>query len=47
MACVGGCMNGAGCLHHGEKNVLDVDKYGREAKETTVESSVNLFNLYK
>ena len=31
MACVGGCIGGAGCLTHGEKNKAEVDKYGREA----------------
>ena len=30
MACVGGCINGAGCLTHGEKNKAEVDKYGRQ-----------------
>ena len=33
MACVGGCIGGAGCLTHGEKNKAEVDKYGREAFE--------------
>ncbi|MDE6302615.1 MAG: 4Fe-4S dicluster domain-containing protein, partial [Clostridia bacterium] len=33
MACVGGCIGGAGCLTHGEKNKAEVDKYGREAYE--------------
>ena len=35
MACVGGCIGGAGCLTHGEKNKDEVDKYGREALEKT------------
>ena len=30
MACIGGCIVGAGCLTHGEKNKAEVDKYGRE-----------------
>ena len=30
MVCVGGCIGGAGCLTHGEKNKSEVDKYGRE-----------------
>ena len=29
MACLGGCIGGAGCLTHGEKNKAEVDKYGR------------------
>ncbi len=36
MACVGGCIGGAGCLTHGEKNKSEVDKYGREAFEKTI-----------
>ena len=28
MACVGGCIGGAGCLTHGEKNKAEVDAYG-------------------
>ena len=36
MACVGGCIGGAGCLTHGEKNKAAVDSYGREALEKTI-----------
>lgn len=36
MACVGGCIGGAGCLTHGEKNKANVDAYGREALEKTI-----------
>ena len=36
MACVGGCIGGAGCLTHGEKNRAQVDVYGREAFEKTI-----------
>lgn len=36
MACVGGCIGGAGCLTHGEKNKMEVDKYGMEAHEKTI-----------
>ena len=36
MACVGGCIGGAGCLTHGIKNKAEVDKYGREAYEKTI-----------
>ena len=42
MACVGGCINGAGCLTHGEKNKAEVDKYGREALEKTISDAVSL-----
>ena len=31
MACIGGCIGGAGCLTHGAKNKAEVDKYGMEA----------------
>jgi len=40
MACVGGCIGGAGCLTHGEKNKADVDKYGREALEKTITDAI-------
>ena len=42
MACVGGCIGGAGCLTHGEKNKAEVDKYGREAMEKTISDAVAL-----
>ncbi len=42
MACVGGCIGGAGCLTHGEKNKSEVDKYGREALGKTISDSLSL-----
>ena len=42
MACVGGCIGGAGCLTHGEKNKAEVDKYGREAWEKTISDAVSV-----
>ena len=42
MACVGGCIGGAGCLTHGEKNKAEVDKYGREALEKNISDSISL-----
>ncbi|MBQ9393992.1 MAG: 4Fe-4S dicluster domain-containing protein [Proteobacteria bacterium] len=45
MACVGGCIGGAGCLTHGEKNKAQVDKYGREAMEKTISSAISILNL--
>lgn len=42
MACVGGCIGGAGCLTHGEKNKADVDKYGMEAYEKSIEQAISL-----
>lgn len=45
MACTGGCIGGAGCLTHGEKNKADVDKYGREAMEKTITDALRVTNL--
>lgn len=42
MACIGGCIGGAGCLTHGEKNKAEVDKYGREAMEKSIVSAVSM-----
>lgn len=42
MACVGGCIGGAGCLTHGEKNKSDVDKYGKEAMEKTIKDAISI-----
>ena len=39
MACIGGCIGGAGCLTHGEKNKLAVDKYGKTAGDKTISES--------
>ncbi|MBR3017193.1 MAG: 4Fe-4S dicluster domain-containing protein [Clostridia bacterium] len=41
MACIDGCIGGAGCLTHGEKNKAEVDKYGREALEKTIHDAVS------
>ena len=42
MACISGCINGAGCLTHGEKNKAEVDKYGREALEKTISDAISI-----
>lgn len=42
MACLGGCIGGAGCLTHGEKNRDEVDKYGREAYEKTIGDAISV-----
>ena len=42
MACMGGCIGGAGCLTHGEKDKAEVDKYGREAFEKTIGDAVSI-----
>ncbi len=44
MACVGGCIGGAGCLTHGPKSRADVDKYGREALEKTIADAVAMLS---
>lgn len=40
MACMGGCIGGAGCLTHGEKDKTQVDKYGKEAFEKTISDAI-------
>ncbi len=47
MACVGGCIGGAGCLTHGDKNKAEVDKYGKEAYEKTIADALAVLNLPK
>ncbi len=42
MACVNGCIGGAGCLTHGDKNKNDVDKYGDLAKEKTILDAIEV-----
>ncbi len=42
MACIGGCIGGAGCLTHGEKNKAEVDKYGQEALEKTIKGATGI-----
>ena len=44
MACVNGCIGGAGNLTHGEKNKAAVDKYGREALEKTIKDAIAFLN---
>lgn len=40
MACVGGCIGGAGCLTHGETNRAKVDEYARAAGDKTISEAV-------
>ncbi len=42
MACIGGCIGGAGCLTHGDKNKAEVDKYGKQAYEKTIADAVSV-----
>ena len=47
MACVGGCIGGAGCLTHGAKNKSEVDKYGKEAFEKTITDAISQLGKVK
>ena len=47
MACEGGCINGALCITHVQRNVPDVEKYAGEATEKTIDHSVRLYNAKK
>ena len=42
MACFGGCIAGAGCLTHGDKDKEQVDNYGREAYEKTIREAISV-----
>lgn len=45
MACVGGCIGGAGCLTHGERNKNEIDNYGKEAQEKTILGAIAKFDI--
>lgn len=47
MACLGGCIGGAGCLTHGDKNKTEVDEYGREAMEKSILSATAVLKIKK
>ena len=47
MACVGGCIGGAGCLTHGLSNATKIDIYGKQASNQTITSAVSEENLKK
>ena len=42
MACIDGCIGGAGCLTHGAKNKAEVDKYGKEAFEKSIKEAIGV-----
>lgn len=42
MACIGGCIGGAGCLTHEEKDKREVDKYGQQAYEKTIKDAISV-----
>ncbi len=45
MACIGGCIGGAGCLTHAAKDKTLVDKYGKEAKEKTITDAISVYHI--
>ena len=44
MACVGGCIGGAGCLTHGDVNKLHVDKHSKKSSFTQIADAVDAMN---
>ena len=42
MACEGGCIGGAGCLTHRDKNRLEVDNFSREVIERNIGDAVRV-----
>ena len=45
MACVGGCIGGAGCLTHGVSNSAKIDIYGKQATQKTILGATSEENL--
>lgn len=43
MACLGGCIGGAGCLKHEIKDKASIDTYGNEATNKTIHSALKSF----
>lgn len=41
MACINGCIGGAGCLTHGEKNKTKVEQYGAQATVESIAEAVS------
>ena len=41
MACLGGCVGGAGCLSHSPRSRVHVDNYGKQAGEKTISDAVS------
>ena len=44
MACLGGCIGGAGCLIHTDKNVAKLDKYSQSATKKNITQAVQTNN---
>ena len=45
MACVGGCIGGAGCLTHGPKDKGEIDKYGKLALEKSIRDAISVYDV--
>ena len=41
MACVGGCIGGAGCLTHGDINKLKLDKHGKLSSHNQITNAID------
>ncbi len=41
MACVGGCVGGAGCLTHRPQTVIDIDRYSRASRTETMRDAID------
>jgi len=42
MACIDGCIGGAGCLTHGVKSKTEVDRYGKQAYEKSIKDAISI-----
>ncbi len=45
MACLGGCVGGAGCLTHSERNRIEVEKFGKTAGQKSIGDAVNEISI--
>jgi [FeFe] hydrogenase (group B1/B3) len=45
MACVGGCINGAGCVTHEARNKFEVDNYAKSAYEKKIEDAIKVLKV--
>ena len=45
MACVGGCVSGAGSLVHELKSKVKVDQYGKKSDKEGVADAINQYNV--
>ena len=44
MACTGGCVGGAGCLTHSDRNKIDIANQGQWAHDKTITDAINTAN---